>query len=525
VSLTAITDATTGMTLHHALLQHADRDPGRTFLDSAGHGAPPATYGELEALVSGAAASLRQLGIRPGDRVAVLMGRSLQYVAAALAVQRIGAIYVPCSPLFSDLVLRHVLALTGAAWLIADEASAGQLDRAGIGTNGPLQIIGPAWLGQPAATPADIFVPAARQLPPPADPDSVAMVSFTSGTTALPKGVIFTHGNWLHCAVNMTSGLQWGRDERVLHQLPLHPANGGLVVLAPSLLHGSAIVLAPGFEAASFAETLAAERISLAFVSGREVGELLGQPPSPAERQHPCQRLAQRLELSPGHRRRFEQRYGVTLISQYGCSETLGPVVFGSGSLPVTEGSVGRAVPGYQVAVTVAAGTTPGSDDCEGSDSGDGEIGEFTVRSLSRHGLTAGYWGDDAATSGMLHDGWLRTGDAVQIDSHGCVHYLGRLNDASGQAAQVLAARRAERIIREVDGVREAVAMAGPGGGLAVFVVADERTGDALEETGRVAGAVRVIRVHAIPRDILGKVSRPELRAMLETAGDDRRDH
>jgi crotonobetaine/carnitine-CoA ligase len=524
VDLASVADSMTGITLHHALLRHAERRPERPFFESAQDPSYRPTYGELEALTSGTARSLLRLGVRPADRVAVLMGPSLEYVAAALAVQRIGAIYVPCSSLFSDEALAHVLRQTTASWIIVDEANAGQLERTRTGASAPPggqpRVIGPPRLDWVTATLAETLVPATTSLAPPAAGDEVAMISFTSGTTALPKGVTFTHGNWLHCAINMVSGLHWGSDERVLHQLPLHPANGGLVVLAPSLLRGSTIVLDEGFAPWSFASLLAAQRISLAFVSGRNVQQLLAQPPSAADRLHSCQRMAQRLELSAPDKRLFEQRYGVTLISAYGCSETLGPVVFGSRDLPTTEGSVGRAIAGYEIGV---AGPDATADD--GAD--DGAVGEFVVRSLSRHGLSPGYWSDEASSRALLRDGWLHTGDAVRIDQQGCVHYLGRLADVSGQAARIIATRQVERLIRALPGVTEAIVVLDPARDEHVALVVADAAVDSNEILRRChgapgGGALRIVRADSIPRDILGKVNRRELCTLLEQTGPDR---
>ena len=540
-------DSLTGVTLHHALIRHAELRPDRSFLESSADGGCRATYAELEALVSGTAARLQQLGVRPGHRVAVLMDNSVQYVAAALGVQRAGAIYVPCSPLFTEQTLRHVLRQTTASLLLVDAACAEQVESSGIGSDGQPGVIGPQQVTWRIAALDEVIRAAAASLPPPRHADDVAMISFTSGTTALPRGVIFTHGNWLHCGMNLTSGLNWGADERVLHQLPLHPANGGLVVLAPSLLRGTTIVLDSPFEAARFADDLLSLRISLAFLSGQDIAGLLAQPASAAERSHGCVRMAQRLELAPGHKDEFEDRYATTLISVYGCSETLGPVVFGNPDLPVTEGSLGRAAPGYQIGVMAddqpgqgAGGPSPdcgGAGGSGGSDPAGPRAGEFVVRSLSPHGLCAGYWNDPAATAQLLREGWLHSGDAVEIDQDGCVHYLGRLSDVRGQLAKILVSRRMEQLIRAEPGVTDAVVMADDAsGGLVAFVVAGpEVTNGLLEARCRqqIAVGLRLIRVPSITRDILGKVSLPALRAVLaaaspdskSTTGDDRLGH
>lgn len=534
-------DSLTGVTLHHALIRHVELHPDRSFLESPADAGRRATYADLEALVSGTAQGLQRLGVRPGDRVAVLMDRSVQYVAAALGVQRAGAIYVPCSPLFSQQTLRHVLALTTTSWLVVDDACAEQIESAGIGSDGRPAIIGPDKVTRRTAALDEVVRPATASLPPPRDAGDIAMISFTSGTTALPKGVIFTHGNWLHCGMNLTSGLSWGPEERILHQLPLHPANGGLVVLAPSLLRGSTIVLDAPFDPATFADALSSLRISLAFVSGQNISELLAQPASAAERSHDCARMAQRLELAPGHKQKFEDRYTTTLISVYGCSETLGPVVFGSPDLPVTEGSLGRAAPGYQIGVMADDDPDRGAGPTgpDGPDSGQAgkRAGEFLVRSLSPHGLCSGYWNDPAATGQLLREGWLHSGDAVEIDEDGCVHYLGRLSDVRGQAAQILVSRKVEQLIRAEAGVADAAVMTDEASGDLVAFVAGTPEVDLaqLESRCSQAGAagLRVIRVASISRDILGKVSRPALRALLaadsqhsdSTTGDDRLGH
>jgi carnitine-CoA ligase len=503
-------DAATGLTLHHVVAQRATEDPDRLFCE---FGATPHTHGELEQGVSAYAHGLVRAGLRPGDRAAVFMANRFEYFLAMLGVQRVGGTYVPCSTLYSADEVRYLLEHSGATVVFADASTSERLAEA-LGPGAAVRVVAQGFERSGALPLSDLPDWSAGPFPVRLDEDTAAMIMYTSGTTARPKGVIYTHANLMHAAQTNAAGLGWQPDDRLLHYFPLHHNNGGVIQLGPPLLRGAALVMVDKFSASRFGDQLHEHRITFAAVNSTHARMILANPPKATDADHPCRRMMLGLTLDAESLAAFESRFNTRCITTYGLTESLGVVAYGSRDYRLAGGSSGRPIPGYELRAV----------DDAGQDVPEGEPGEILVRSTTRHGLSAGYWRDEEATAALFADGWLHSGDIGRFDELGAIHFVQRKKDMIKRSGFNVAPAEVERALGDHPAVAEAVVVGIPDEwreeAIIAFVIASEAVAeeDVIEHCRRLLAAYkvpeRVVFVEAMPMDVLGKVDRKRLRVL-----------
>lgn len=484
--------------------------------------------------------ALRALGVGHGDRVALVLPETDEFVLTFLGVLAAGAVAVPAYPpqtmakleAYAD-TLRHVLATSGARVLVTSD-SVRPLLAEHLNGHGPRLA-----LERELAT-AD----AAADVPGAVSPDDLAFLQFTSGSTSRPKGVMVTHEN---LAVNgraiMFDGLRSSEEDRGVTWLPLYH-DMGLVgfVVAPLFarvsilfLPTSAFIRRPSawldavhrFRgtltfAPNFAFSLATRSITERHAAGWDLSCLraVGCGAEP---------------IQPDVLRAFWDKFAAcglragTVLPCYGMAEATLAITFhdlgtpmrtetvrhGAGDLELV--SCGRPFPGHDVGVFAE----------DGRRLGEREVGEIRFAGPS---VARGYLGDPGATEETFGGGWLKTGDlGYQVD--GDLFVCGRLKDLVIVNGRNYWPQDVERIVSTVDGVRAdqcvAFSRLGKDGAERAVVVAEARRGDhgALEaaivqavraELGLTISEVHFIRRGTLPRTSSGKVRRRETRRRLE---------
>ena len=344
--------------------------------------------------------------------------------------------------------------------------------------------------------------------------EDLALIMYTSGTTARPKGVMYSHANILQCGINMANGFDWRPDERLLHQFPLYHVNGGMTQLTPTLLRGSVMVLIPKFTASGFTRLLREHEITITFVNATHVKMLLRTPSSGRDSEHPCRRMVFGLSLDTAEIKAFERRFATRCIGTYGLTESLSATVIAPADFELDPESAGRSIPGYQLRI----------EDSEGAELAPGEAGEIVVRAVSQHGLAMGYWRADEATARTFVDGWLHTGDIGFVDQFGALHYLQRAKDMIKRAGYNVAPAEVERVLLQHPSVRETAVVSAPDEireeAIVAFVVLDhdvaasELIDHCLTQLAAYKVPEHVIVLDSLPEDTLGKVDRKLLRGL-----------
>lgn len=405
-------------------------------------------YAALTREAEAVALRLLSLGVTRGERIAVCMASHPRLVALAHGAQKIGAVLVPLSTRLDAAELGSLLAHAEPRLLLLDETA-------------PLR-------GEPGelahgATCLDVHealdhvaIAKSATLPPRIDPQATWMIVYTSGTTALPKGVVLTSANHFAAAAASRRRLGHGAGDVWLATLPLYHV-GGLAILARAVLEGSSVDLEDGFDlerVRSAIEDGPATMISLVPTMLARALESLRRPAHAGLR---CL-LIGGAALSPALARRALDA-GLPIAATYGLSEACSQLCTSEpGSADAADGSVGTPLPGVEVRIDSA---------------GEDGVGELLARGAN---LTRGYFRNrqaDAAAFGAGDgdtDGrddpcedprttsrprWLRTGDLASIDAQGLVRIACRRTDLIVSGGENIAPAQVEAVLEEHPAVRE----------------------------------------------------------------------
>jgi len=448
-------------TLAHALRARALADPMAPVFLQDHH---VTCYHELCSGAEALANFLIGEGLEPGSRVALLLDNSPDYATAYFGALWAGAVVVPMACAAKAPELLHRLTHAQAHWLITppDHPALASIRRQSHPRLRFLAIDEVPPLG-PSPDPArGCFVSNAApgHTPIRAAATDWAVLMYTSGTTAKPKGVMHSHRNLVSNALAINDYLRLAHDDRTLCILPFHYAFGS------SLLHthvvaGASLVLvnAPAYPA------LWAEAIARHAVTG-----FSGVPAAYAlllDRVDP-----DRCDLSS--LRYFSQAGGAMkpamierirraaphaeFFVMYGQTEATARLTY----LPpaqweAKQGSVGIPIPGVRIEVRNTAGQRVPS----------GALGEVWAHGPN---VMLGYWKDETLSRGVLRDGWLRTGDIGYMDEDGFLFLRGRASEIIKSGAHRICPEEIEEVIANIDGVKE----------VAVIGVDDEMFGQAI---------------------------------------------
>ncbi|OXM71522.1 AMP-binding protein [Amycolatopsis vastitatis] len=413
------------------------------------------TYRQAEAAAQAQARRLADAGVEPGDRVALRLPTSVDFVVAFFGALRAGAIVVPLSPQVPGPELGKLLAHSGARVVVQRDAD----DDLPDGVTGLTPVTDP--------DNAVEFPDAGRA------GEDIAVVSYTSGTTGPPRGVMLSHRALL-ANLEQISGVEGvlGQDDRVLITIPLFHVYG----LGPGLLQatsaGATAVLSERFEAQRTLDDCAEQRVTSITGVPTMYAEFAALGPDELRRGLATvrQMTSGAAPLHPKTLTAIREASGLDVYEGYGLTECA-PVVT---STLVTgypkPGSVGRPLPGIELRLVDSDGTDQAvpldPDDVDDVFEAEGETGLVSIRGAN---LFSGYWPD--GDHGPDADGWFRTGDVGYLDTDGDLHLVDRANDLVIVNGFNVFPREVEEVIGQLPEVAEA----------AVVGVVDERSGEAVK--------------------------------------------
>lgn len=411
-----------GRTLHQLPAVLAGADPDRraiTFL-----GQRSFTRGELAAAVVDRAGRLRGAGVGRGDRVCLLLGNGPEFLVNLLALSSLGAVTVPVNVAYRGSALSATLAQMAPCRVITDASFAAHLASVvdeGVAVTDRWFVDDPDWPPHYAAG-SEVDVQ-------PWDP---AVILLTSGTTALAKGVVWSH----NMAVTFAEHTTWvmGYDERdvIYTCLPMFHINALFCAVYAGLVTGAEVVVAQRFSASRFWHDVADSGATVTNMMGSIPAVLWRRPVDEIEIAHRL-RLAMVLPL-PADRAAFEARFGLSTTEVYGSTDTAMPlgIPFGA-SRP---GSCGVPTPGWAVQLV--------DDDDEPV--ADGVAGELVTRPEVPFIGQSGYWGFPKLSWKSMRNQWFHTGDLLRRDSDGWYYYIDRKKDVvrvSGENVSSVAVEQA----------------------------------------------------------------------------------
>jgi acyl-CoA ligase (AMP-forming) (exosortase A-associated) len=400
------------------------------------------SYGELEELVGRTAAALLEQGLAPGDRVASWMGKTLLACVLPLACARTGLVHVPVNPVLKRAQVAHILADSGARLLIANQARL-----ATMAEQADARLIA-----------FEEWAPSDDSLPPSsADPDELAALFYTSGSTGQPKGVMLSHANLWLGAVSVAHFLGLSANDRTLAVLPLAFDYGQNQLLSTWAAGGHAI---------AFDYLLPRDVVRA--VGRHDVTVLAGVPPlwlqlAEADWSSGEGGSLRTLTNSGGHlpaplvRRLRELFPDARLHLMYGLTEAFRSTSLDPALVDRHPDSVGTAIPFADIAVVRS----------DGSEAAPGEEGELVHRGpLVAHG----YWNDPQRTAERFRDGAVWSGDTVVRGEDGLIRFRGRDNAMIKVSGNRLSPNEIEEAALASGAVRDVLA----------FGVPDDKLGQAV---------------------------------------------
>lgn len=482
--------------MHFAKLpdDRAARNPGAPALADEHNG--PLNNAQLLQRVQTAAERLHSAGVSAGDVVAVKLPNRVELIIALFAAWRLGATATPINPSLTAGEVRYQLSDSGARVLVCEDDA--------VSATG-CTVVTLAELREPPTTSS---APGAADV----SEDGVALLVYTSGTTGRPKGVELTHANIAAMAQSMITFTRMGSDAHSLLILPLFHVNGIVVgVLAPLLAGGQATV-AGRFDAKTFFGIVEKVRPTTFSAVPTMYGMLASlpadiTPDTSSVRYAVCGAAPMPVELI----RRFEQRYAIPIIEGYGLSE--GTCASTSNPLDGDRrpGTVGRALPGVQVAVVNESG----------EHITDGSAGEVVVKGAT---VMRGYLHRPEETAKTIVNGWLHTGDIGCLDSDGYLTLVDRAKDMIIRGGENIYPKEIESAIYAHPAVREVAVVGRPdplyGEVPVAFVsVRDDVELSADELLSHLRGLLakyklpaEIVTVGELPKNPVGKIDKPDLR-------------
>ncbi|WP_030264234.1 long-chain-fatty-acid--CoA ligase [Streptomyces sp. NRRL B-24484] len=464
------------------------------------------TYTRLEDASARLAALLHADGVRPGDRVALVLPNVALFPVAYYAVLRTGAVAVPMNPLLKAREMAFVLRDSGARTVLTAPPYAYEVAEAAADAGVGSLVV--------EATAFDTLIGSIPPLHGVAEraADDTAVILYTSGTTGTPKGAELTHHNLLSNALTCVETLfELGPDDVLFGGLPLFHAFGQTCAMNAAVAAGAALTLLPRFDPRQALEILRRDGVTV-FLGVPTMYTALLNTAAPEGHDRPQLRLAvsggAALPVEVLHT--FERTFGTVVLEGYGLSETAPVASFNHPGRPRRPGSIGLPVRGVEIRL-VTADRTP---------AGPGEVGEIAIRGEN---VMKGYWNRPDATAEAFQDGWFHSGDLARVDEDGYFHIVDRKKDLIIRGGYNVYPREVEEVLYEHPAVAEAAVVGVPhehhGEEIAAVIVLREgahTTADLIREhVRRRVAAYKYPRIvtftEQLPKGATGKILKREI--------------
>ncbi len=481
------------------------------------------SYGQLNEAANRCAAGLAQMGVRPGDKVALMLPNVPEFAIAYFGVLKAGCCVVPLNTLFKAPEIAHQLEDSDTSALIIAETLLPEARRALSAVEAYHHVI---VAGRRAPAGCRRFAEVLEAGRPDFDTvqtsaDDTAVILYTAGAIGRPKGAELTHFSLFYNAALTADRLcRITADDVSLATLPLFHAFGQTCVMNATLYAGATLSMLPRFEPDKVLQTIQRDRVTL----------LLGVPTMywylqhyPGAEKYDWSSL--RLCCSGGAAlpadlmSEFQERYGLPIYEGYGLSETSPVASFNATDRPPRRGSIGLPVYGVQMRVV----------DEDDRQLPAGTVGEIIVRG---HNVMKGYYKRPGPTAEAMRGGWFHTGDLAYVDAEGYFYIVDRKKDMIKRGGLNIYPREVEDVLKAHPAVAEAAVVGIPdevmGEEIKAFIVPEpeetvgvtispEAMAEELVEYARARMAAykypRYIEIRTeLPKDAAGKVLKRQLR-------------
>lgn len=471
------------------------------------------THQDFLATAAQVANVFENIGLKPGDRVAVQVEKSPESLAIYAACTQAGLVFLPLNTAYTVDELTYFIENSGASLIVCDGRSEDKLAPVAKGLDASLETLnadGTGSLMSKASAMPSTYATVDREA------DDLAAFLYTSGTTGRSKGAMLTQENLLSNALTLVKEWRFTSDDVLLHALPIFHTHGLFVATNVTLVAGGSMVFMAKFDQDAiianmprattmmgvptfYTRLLGDERFTKDLTSGMRLF-ISGSAPLLAETHV-----------------QFEERTGHRILERYGMTETNMNT-----SNPYEgerkAGTVGLPLPGVELKIT---------DPSTGDTLPDGEVGQIEVRGAN---VFKGYWQMPEKTAEELRsDGFFITGDLGTIDADGYVSIVGRNKDLIISGGYNIYPKEIELVLDEQEGVLESAVIGVPhpdfgetvvgvivakSGGIPDLVDVAEACNTSL---ARFKHPRKLVMIDALPRNTMGKVQKNILR---DTYGD-----
>jgi len=455
-----------------------------------------------------------QQGIKKSDNVVLLFDKSLVFVVAYIALQKIGAASVPLNPGFKKSELTYLLNDAAPSLVLVNPDKRGMIEEIDpdlrcmvIDTTVPFQEMN--FLDSCASELEKVDL----------GPDDPALIIYTSGTTGDPKGAVLTQKNLIHDAENIINIWEISDTDTVCHILPLFHVHGLCFALTTALIAGAHVVLLDRFVPGTVVDILKENKgdlicsvcMGVPAMYSKLIDTIGAQPP---DFDHMRLWTSGSAPLAAKDFQKIKQTFGREVVEREGMSET-GMNFSNPLHREKKPGSIGLPLPGLEVRIV-------DPESCLDVEAG--QVGEFWLKSDS---ISPRYWKKPEETEKTFEQGWFKTGDLGKKDESGYYYLTDRLKNIIITGGENVSPNEVEAVISMLDEVVES----------SVIGILDEKWGEKIVAvvvkspgSGDISGAVKdickehlhdwkcpkeVIFVEKLPRNSMGKILKEDLKRLF----------
>ncbi|MGE0611110.1 MAG: malonyl-CoA synthase [Hyphomicrobiales bacterium] len=468
------------------------------------------TYADVHRRSGHFAATLQSLGVKPGDRVAVQVEKSIEALMVYLGVVRAGAVFLPLNTAYTPAELGYFLGDAEPAAVLCSPDKVEEISTVAQSVGVPrvetLGVAGDGSFTEAVSAAGETFTDVAR------GDDDLAAILYTSGTTGRSKGAMLTHGNLASNAAALAETWKFTAQDRLLHALPIYHTHGLFTASNTLFTAGGSMIFLPRFNAGEVLPLLK-DATSMMGVPTFYYRMLQEKALTRELVKHIRLFVSGSAPLSPEVHSEFLKRTGHAILERYGMTET-SMITSNPYDGERRAGTVGFPLPGIEVRI---------ADPKTGKALPDGEVGVIEVRGPN---VFKGYWRQPEKTREEFRsDGFFITGDLGMVDTKGYINIVGRAKDLIISGGFNVYPAEVEAAIDAIPGVAESaviglphpdfgegvtavVARSGDGDGLSEAAIIDHLK----DELAKFKQPKRVFFVDALPRNSMGKIQKKDLR-------------
>lgn len=406
------------------------------------------TFRQMDENANRVANHLKSLGGGRGKGIAIMIGNCPQYLDIFIGSQKLGMYSIPINTSLRGDSLLYILNHSEAEFIVIDEEFVDVYEKISdrienirhVIVNRPAKPTATLRAGMTSLSDAyhcSFMKPASRY-----DRNDICFILYTSGTTGLPKGVMYRYGKTTAKLLSLPAYAMYRASDVLYTCLPLFHGNALWLTVTVAMHRGAKVALAKKFSASRFWEDIRKYNVTAFNTIGAMIPILMKQPPKKNDRDNRV-RFTFSAACPADNWEKFEKRFGITIFEGYGAVDGGGKSIMNLGNAPV--GSIGRPSPGVVYRLV----------DKDGNDVPDGTPGELIFESRGEK-KSVEYFKNEKASNDKLRNGWIYTGDLVRRGAKGYLYFVGRNAEFMRIKGENVSAYEVEHAIQKHPSVVEA---------------------------------------------------------------------